>query len=42
VAEIEGVLLRHRHVADIAVIGLPDEGTGERVCPVAVPEPGAR
>jgi acyl-CoA synthetase (AMP-forming)/AMP-acid ligase II len=39
-AEVEDVLRRHPGVADVAVIGLPDERTGERVCAVAVPEPG--
>jgi len=39
-AEIEEVLRRHPGVADVAVLGLPDERTGERVCAVAVPEPG--
>jgi cyclohexanecarboxylate-CoA ligase len=39
-AEIEDVLRRHPHVADVAVIGLPDERTGERVCAVVVAEPG--
>ena len=38
--EISDILLRHPHIADVAVIGLPDERTGERVCAVAVPEPG--
>ena len=39
-AEVEEILRRHPGVFDIAVIGLPDERTGERVCAVAVPEPG--
>jgi acyl-CoA synthetase (AMP-forming)/AMP-acid ligase II len=39
-AEVEDVLRRHPGVADVAVIGLPDERTGERVCAVAVPRPG--
>lgn len=39
-AEVEDILRRHPGVADVAVIGLPDERTGERVCAVAVPEPG--
>ncbi len=35
--EIEDVLLRHPDVADVAVIGLPDSKTGERVCALIVP-----
>jgi acyl-CoA synthetase (AMP-forming)/AMP-acid ligase II len=38
--EISDILLRHPHIADVAVIGLPDARTGERVCAVVVPEPG--
>jgi acyl-CoA synthetase (AMP-forming)/AMP-acid ligase II len=36
--ELEDILLRHPHVADVAVIGLADKRTGERVCAVVVPE----
>ena len=39
--EIEDVLLRHPDVVDVAVIGLPDARTGERVCAVVVAAPGA-
>jgi acyl-CoA synthetase (AMP-forming)/AMP-acid ligase II len=38
--ELEDVLLRHLGVADVAVVGVPDRRTGERVCAVVVPEPG--
>jgi acyl-CoA synthetase (AMP-forming)/AMP-acid ligase II len=37
--ELEDVLLRHPGVADVAVVGVPDKRTGERVCAVVVPEP---
>ena len=39
--EVEDVLLRHPGVADVAVVGLPDPRTGERVCAVIVPLKGA-
>jgi acyl-CoA synthetase (AMP-forming)/AMP-acid ligase II len=38
--DLEDILLRHPGVADVAVVGVPDKGTGERVCAVVVPEPG--
>lgn len=40
-AEVEGVLFDHECVAEVAVIGTPDERWGERVCAVVVTEPGA-
>ncbi|OBI08069.1 cyclohexanecarboxylate-CoA ligase [Mycolicibacter heraklionensis] len=39
--EIEGVLATHPGVADVAVIGVPDARTGERVCAVVVAEQAA-
>ncbi|MEU6218420.1 AMP-binding protein [Streptomyces sp. NPDC047022] len=38
--EIEDLLHRHPAVQDVAVIGLPDEERGERVCAVAEQAPG--
>jgi fatty-acyl-CoA synthase len=38
-SELEGVLAGHPQVADVAVIGLPDEQWGEVVCAVVVPSP---
>ncbi|MEZ0341310.1 class I adenylate-forming enzyme family protein [Mycobacterium sp. pV006] len=39
--EIENVLAAHPDVVDVAVIGVPDVRTGERVCAVVVVRPGA-
>ncbi|OHV40414.1 cyclohexanecarboxylate-CoA ligase [Parafrankia soli] len=39
-AEVERVLARHPAVRDVAVVGVPDERTGERVCAVVVVGPG--
>ncbi|KGN41966.1 class I adenylate-forming enzyme family protein [Knoellia aerolata] len=38
--EIEELLSRHPSVGEVAVIGLPDETRGERVCAVVVPTDG--
>jgi cyclohexanecarboxylate-CoA ligase len=35
--EIEDLLAEHAEIAEVAVIGLPDERTGERACAVVVP-----
>jgi acyl-CoA synthetase (AMP-forming)/AMP-acid ligase II len=40
-AEVEGLLMAHARVAEVAVIGLPDETSGERACAVVRVEPGA-
>jgi fatty-acyl-CoA synthase len=39
-AEVESVLFRHPSIAEIAVIGEPDESWGERVVAVAALKPG--
>ncbi|MGH7283551.1 MAG: AMP-binding protein, partial [Polyangiaceae bacterium] len=38
--EIEGILVRHPKVADVAVIGMPDERLGEKVCACVVTHSG--
>jgi acyl-CoA synthetase (AMP-forming)/AMP-acid ligase II len=38
--EVEDALFNHASVHDVAVIGVPDPRSGERVCAVVVPEPG--
>ena len=37
--EVEGVLIAHPAVADVAVVGVPDDRWGELVCAVVVPVP---
>lgn len=37
--EIESLLMGHPKVADVAVIGYPDERLGEKVCVVVAPKP---
>jgi acyl-coenzyme A synthetase/AMP-(fatty) acid ligase len=41
-AEVEDVLLRHPAVAEVAVLGLPDEEWGECLAAVVVPATGAQ
>ncbi|HEV2370119.1 MAG TPA: AMP-binding protein [Acidimicrobiales bacterium] len=40
--EIEGLMLEFPEVERVAVVGLPDERLGERMCACVVPVPGAR
>ena len=39
-AEIEGALLRHPGVSQVAVVGVPDPRLGEVGCAFVVPRPG--
>jgi acyl-CoA synthetase len=39
-AELEGFIAGHPAVADVAVVGYPDEVLGERSCAVVVPRDG--
>ncbi|HEY8821163.1 MAG TPA: AMP-binding protein, partial [Dermatophilaceae bacterium] len=38
--EVEEVLMRHPAIAQVAVIGIPDEQRGEEVCAVVIPNEG--
>lgn len=40
--EVEDVLANHPDIAEVAVVGLPDERTGERACAVVVPTTARR
>jgi acyl-CoA synthetase len=40
-AELETLIAGHTAVADVAVVGYPDELLGERTCAIVVPRPGA-
>jgi acyl-CoA synthetase (AMP-forming)/AMP-acid ligase II len=40
--EVEEALARHAHVADVAVIGVPDAHWGESVTALIVPRPGTK
>jgi len=37
--EVEDILIGHPGIAEIAIVGVPDERTGERACAVVVPGP---
>jgi acyl-CoA synthetase (AMP-forming)/AMP-acid ligase II len=39
-AELETMIASHPAVAEVAVVGYPDEVLGEKVCAVVVPKPG--
>ena len=39
--EVEDLLVVHPDVAEVAVIGVPDPETGERICAVIRPRPGS-
>lgn len=38
--EVEDILILHPAIAEISIVGLPDDRTGELACAVIVPEPG--
>jgi non-ribosomal peptide synthetase component E (peptide arylation enzyme) len=40
--EVEDILIAHPSVAEIAIVGLPHERTGEIACAFVVPVPGER
>ena len=40
--EVEDILITHPQIAEIAVVGIPDDRTGERACAVIVPADGPR
>jgi acyl-CoA synthetase len=39
-AELEQLVAQHPDVAEVAVVGYPDDVLGERVCAVVAPKPG--
>ena len=41
-AEVEEALLEHPDVAEVAVVGEPDPGTGEAIVAFVVSEPGTQ
>ncbi|GAB06662.1 AMP-binding protein [Gordonia amarae] len=38
--EVESVLFEHSDIVDVAVVAVPDEMLGEKVCAVVIPAPG--
>lgn len=40
-AELETLIASHPDIAEVAVVGYPDDVLGEKVCAVVVPKPGA-
>ena len=40
--EVEDLLIGHPDIVEIAIVGLPDPGTGERACAVIVPRDSAQ
>lgn len=40
VVEIEGLVYQHPSVAEVAIVGMPDERMGERACAFVVAKPG--
>ncbi|MFF7494252.1 long-chain-fatty-acid--CoA ligase [Streptomyces rubiginosohelvolus] len=40
--EVEETLARHPGIAQVSVVGLPDEVRGEEICAAVVPRPGAQ
>ncbi len=40
--DVEETLARHPGIAQVSVVGLPDEAMGEEICAAVVPHPGAQ
>ena len=40
-AELESLIATHPDIAEVAVVGFPDDVLGERICAVVVPRPGS-
>ncbi len=41
-SEIEGILVKHPGVAEVAIVGVPDAVMGEKACACVAPKPGRR